>query len=476
MARKRLSFALSIVALFVSFSCEKDDPKLPDNLISFTSNELGIGADEDQLTFTLSYSRALSTETSVVIEVTATGVAYGVDFTTDPPTIGSSMVVTMPAGTTTANVTLTKAPGSLFDGDESVVFAFGSAAGTTPAVGENPELTVHFAEILASSGSMEIQGGGSLFPNKVFIDFSGNRQTAVERVSWDLGFSSGADFRVVLNSSNGAMARMLDKTDLTLVTAADTIGWGQQLSIAAVFAAINAPSPPAWASAAIQWIDDPTGNLNSTAIGAISLTASENKVYIINRGSGPGTPAPALGWKKMRIVRNGNQYTIQHADIGSANFTESTIAKNPENRFNYFKFDAGAVTVEPHTTRWDLAWTGFTNTTMSSVGPVPYYFQDIVLQNTVGVQTAKVLNSTLAYENFTETDLAGLTFSTSQIGIGSDWRSGGGPGVSPFVRTDRYYIVKDADDNYYKVKFTALTTSGERGKPQLEFALVKAGS
>lgn len=30
--------------------------------------------------------------------------------------------------------------------------------------------------------------------------------------------------------------------------------------------------------------------------------------------------------------------------------------------------------------------------------------------------------------------------------------------------------------NYYKVKFTALTTSSERGKPQVEFALVKAGT
>ncbi len=36
-------------------------------------------------------------------------------------------------------------------------------------------------------------------------------------------------------------------------------------------------------------------------------------------------------------------------------------------------------------------------------------------------------------------------------------------------------MIKDEDDNYYKLKFTALTTGGERGKPQVEFALIKQG-
>ncbi len=70
-------------------------------------------------------------------------------------------------------------------------------------------------------------------------------------------------------------------------------------------------------------------------------------------------------------------------------------------------------------------------------------------------------------------NIAGLTFGSSQVNIGSSWRSGGGPGSSPAVRADRFYVVKDADGNYYKVKFTALTTNGERGKPQLQYALVK---
>jgi hypothetical protein len=86
-----------------------------------------------------------------------------------------------------------------------------------------------------------------------------------------------------------------------------------------------------------------------------------------------------------------------------------------------------------------------------------------------------VMNTTKSYAAFAEADLTGLTLSTSQVAIGSDWRAGGGPGSAPAVRTDRYYIIKDADNNYYKLRFTALTQAGERGYPAFEYALVKRG-
>ena len=106
---------------------------------------------------------------------------------------------------------------------------------------------------------------------------------------------------------------------------------------------------------------------------------------------------------------------------------------------------------------------------------MPYLFQDVIIQNR-NVAVAKVMTSTKAYADFEEADLAGLTFNSSQIAIGSDWRAGGGPSSGPAVRTDRYYIIKDGDENYYKLKFTSLTNNGERGYPSLEATLVKRGS
>lgn len=90
---------------------------------------------------------------------------------------------------------------------------------------------------------------------------------------------------------------------------------------------------------------------------------------------------------------------------------------------------------------------------------------------------AVVMEEFKAYENFEETDLAGITFNTDdRLTIGSSWRSGGGPNASPAVREDRYYLLKDKKGNIYKLRFLSLTSGGERGRPSLEYALVKSGS
>ncbi|PZR37889.1 MAG: hypothetical protein DI538_11145 [Azospira oryzae] len=462
--------------LVILVSC-KDDPELPENLTAFESDQLGLASAETELAINLQLTREAEVEGTATILIEPTGLTYGTDFTTEPNATANSFAITIPAGATTASFKVKKTAGALFDGDEKIKFTISSLAPSL-VVGTKKELTVTFAEIIAASGAFEINGGGALYPNKVFIDLSANRQTAIARTSWDLAFSSSADeFRVILNSPNGMLARALDKTDLNAVTAADTVGFGAQLSLNAIFSAITTSPLPEWVKTATAWMDSPTGDWSKTAIASVSTTLAENKVYIINRGTGVGSPSPALGWKKIRVIRNGSNYTLQHADIGATTFTEVQVAKNTEYRFQYVSFATGVVSVEPAKTKWDIAWTGFTNTTpIDATNVVPYYFQDVILSNTAGVQAVQVLTSTVSYEAFAEANITGLSFSTSQIAIGSAWRSGGGPGTSPSIRADRFYVIKDIDGNYYKVKFTALTTNGERGKPQIAFALVKKAS
>jgi hypothetical protein len=225
----------------------------------------------------------------------------------------------------------------------------------------------------------------------------------------------------------------------------------------------------------LPYIDYPNGDLTRTAIGVISATAADNKVYIINRGSGSGSPAPARGWKKVRIFRNASGgYTLQHADIAATSFQEISIAKDDAYFFKYISFENGAVNIEPEKKKWDIAWTYFSNVTNFGTGEVPYLFQDIILINK-NVQVAKVMVASKAFADFDSTNIASQTFLTTQTAIGSDWRSGGGPTSGPAVRTDRYYIIKDGNNNYYKIRFTALTQNGERGYPAYETVLVKKG-
>ncbi len=472
---KTLTSFIAIILLSVFISCQ-EDPQLPDNLIQFESTELGTPADESETNIRIALSREITSASSVDIQMESTGLTYGVDFVTEPEAVGNVLSLPIASRSSESFFLVKKLNGVLLDGDESIVFTI-STAPEFLVLGEKNQLTLNFAEIISASGSMDINGGGPTYPNKVFIDLSANRQVAIPRTSWDFAFSSGADYRVVLNSANGMMARVLTKNDMNAVTAADTVGFGAQLSMAAVFGGITSDPAPAWVLQAVNWIDDPAGDLTKTTIPQIAAGAADNKVVIVNLGDGPGAPAPNLGWRKIRVLRNGDGYTIQHAAIDATTFSEIQVTKNTSHAFQYVSLTGGVVQVAPPTGRWDIAWSGFTNATNFGTGPVPYYFQDMILQNTTGVSTLQILTSTKTYESFTESDVASLDFGPqSQVKIGSSWRSGGGPGVAPSIRSDRFYVIKDADDNYYKLRFTALTTSGERGKPKFEYALVKKGN
>ncbi len=456
-----------VMASILLFSaCRKKDAGLPeaDNLVNFESSAQGMPATENSIQIKLKLSRAVTQNVPVIVNLTQQGVEYGTDFTSSPAAVDGIIQTQIPSGNNEAVVTINKVPGALFDGDEKLVLDIYSS-GSPVIIGSARQLVLSFAELVASTGTATIDGGGTFYPNKVFIDLSANRQTAVNRNTWDLGFYTGADFRVVLNSSSAMMAKQIDKNDLTQVTAADTVGFSSEVAFSQTM-----PVP-----SALAYIDHPSGDLTRTAIAEIAGNAADNKVYIVNRGWAPGNPATARGWKKIRIIRNANGgYTLQHADIAATSFQEINVAKDAAYFFRYISFETGAVNVEPQAAKWDIAWTYFSNSVNFGAGEVPYLYQDIVLQNR-NVEVARVLTSTISFEAFTEANLAGLGFSTTQTTIGADWRSGGGPGAAPAVRTDRFYVLKDGDGNYYKLRFTALTQNGERGYPAYEIGLVRKG-
>lgn len=471
----KLRFILFALILSAVTSACKKDPELPDNLIAFETNQQGFTSAENEITIQIKFSYPATQAGSLLINTLFEGIVYNTDLTTEPATNTNAIVFPIAIGDAGKSFKVTKKAGALFDGDETIKFTI-PAAPAGMVLGPNPELKLTFAEIVSATGSSTIDGGGATYANRAFIDLSANRQVAVPRLNWDLGFASGTEFRVVLNSSNGMLALKTGKNDINAVNASDTVGLSSRFSHNAIFAAINLTEVPDWVASSITWIDDPSGDLTKTAIAEISATDADNKVYIVNPGTGPGNPAPALGWKKIRILRKGNGYTLQHADIAATTFTEVSVTKDDKYNLQYADFTTGVVLVEPLKDRWDISWTGFTNSTNFGTGPVPYYFQDIILQNSYKVQTAQILTSAITYEAFSEVNLAAVDFGTqSQIKIGANWRTGGGPAGPPAIRTDRFYIIKDAGNNYYKLRFTALATDGERGKPKLEYTLIRKG-
>lgn len=310
------------------------------------------------------------------------------------------------------------------------------------------------------SGLIEVNGGGATYPNTAFIDLSTGTQTAVVRESWDLAFATGSEFKVLINGTTGAMALATGETDINAVSAADMTSAD---SAALVLSFSNLVG--------ILHVDDASMPLSKPAISAISTTESSNEVYILSRGA---SAVDAKPFKKIRIIRKGEGYTLQHADTDASTSTSVDIAKDSNLNFIYFSFEDGIVDVEPAKDSWDISWTAGTSTASfasATNGTLAYFYQDLVYHNIYGGSgVAEVLEEAVAYESFTLQDSESLTFNTTdRLTIGSNWRV---TQPAPEAKLDRYYIVKDADANVYKVRFLSVTKDGERGKPSLEFELV----
>ncbi|HRG83684.1 MAG TPA: HmuY family protein, partial [Chitinophagaceae bacterium] len=203
-----------ILLMLLIVSCRKRDALTADNYVVFETAGQGITAAETAITVRLKLAIHADREIPVNINLSETGVMYGVDYTTNPAAVNGKMQLTVPSGSNEAVFTVNKNNAVLFDGDENLVFDINNAAAPV-LIGVTRRFRLDFGEIVASNASLTINGGGTLYPNKVFVDLSANRQTAVNRNSWDLGFYTAAgEYRVILNSSAAMMAKQISKNDL----------------------------------------------------------------------------------------------------------------------------------------------------------------------------------------------------------------------------------------------------------------------
>lgn len=335
---------------------------------------------------------------------------------------------------------------------------------------------------VVESATIKPNVGGPNQPNQVFVDLSANQQSTSKRDAWDLGFSSGADFRVIINGSVKMAVKQLSTTNIDEVQQEDA-------AVAVGYSTLST----------LGYVDDPTGKLQGagngkgTAIAEVSATAENNKVYLVNMGFEVGTTTPnpgsaaldgnARGWMKVRITRVGNDYVVDYAKINETTHKTVTISKNADYNFAFLNLTTGQkVEAQPRKAQWDLSFTGFTNYYPSQNTNITYYFADYIVSNVHGGTKVYMVEADAAdlpnvYAQFTKASVEEAKFAislTDQRVIGDTWRVGGGPSTQPSVKDNRFYVVKDASGNYFKLKFLALTNdAGERGNPVFEYQLLK---
>ncbi|MDO4727916.1 MAG: HmuY family protein [Bacteroidota bacterium] len=346
---------------------------------------------------------------------------------------------------------------------------------------DEPKTTPNVTNIVTEQAIVAPEVGGPNQPNQVYIDLSSNTQTAVNREKWDFGFYCGDTYRVIINNSIKMAVKQLNTTDINIPQEIDySVGVSTE------------------ALATDGYVDNPFGVLNSnvpgqgTAIAEISDDAEQNKVYLVNMGNHIGTEIPLpggtnptgdhRGWKKIRITKNNiGDYVIQYANPQDTTHNTITISKNTDYNFVHLSLTSGqTVSVQPQKTAWDLCYTTNTNYTGTSMQTaVLYFFTDLVFNNIHGGVRVYEVTTTAEerdqiYTDYKLSEVEHDKFSATNLAhqqvIGSKWRST----IDRTVNDRKFYVLKDAEGNIFKIKFLALMNeAGERGYPVFEYELLK---
>lgn len=466
---KFLSLFVAFASLFL-VSCGDDDTSAPlPFVVAFENPSVSLSQTDTATPVNLVFSRTSTEVGTITISYTLENTVYGTDFTTSPDGSSGTIMMDIASGTDGTSFTFNKLLNAVEGGDtKTVTFNISNVVHESWQTGGNTSTIINFSEAPALGGVAEPTVGGSNEGNQVFVDLSSQTMTESNREAWDLGFYGGSDFRVAINGSLFMAAGETNFTDIDAVTAADVADLQPMVAVGTFNPANEA------------YIDAPNGDIMGTAIAEISATDSENKVYLLNMGSEVGTvdaepggvevSGDPRGWKKIRILRNGSDYLLQFADLDSNTHNEVTISKDDAYNFTFYSIvNEELATVQPEKDAWDMCFTVFTNVI---TGFGSYGYSDFVVTNRNGNVTAYQVNTTdFAYADFTMANVDSSMLSNDQRAIGSNWRQLGPDGGSLYE--DRFFVLKDSDNNYYKIRFTALVNeSGERGHPAFEYSLL----
>ena len=459
---------LQIILLFsiaILSSCSKDVVFMEDPfVVAFKETSGKLLEIDQQKDIELIYSETASEESIVRIGITAENVLYGRDFVTIPAAVGNELSLPIVVNTTENKFQIVELNNSFTD-VMKITFSI------TSIELDNSDIQGNISHELSDSaylgGVFYPTIGGPNQPNQVYVDLSSNKETVVRRDSWDLGFYGGEEFRVAINGSLYMAVSPLPNTDINSVNSASVAALQPVVAVGTFDPANEA------------YVDGTAGSILETAISEISQDDLNNPVYLVNLGAEIGTTQPNVGsvaiagesrgWKKIRILRNANSYTLQYADLDATSYNEISISKDADFNFTFFSFKTDkTVNVEPQKLQWDISFTVFTNIL---AGAGSYGFSDFSLHNRKGgVTSYSLVDNNISYENFTVSNVNDTLLQESQKVIGSSWRNV----FEGTANSNIYYVLKDANNNYFKIRFLDLVNeSGERGYPRFEYTILQ---
>ena len=297
------------------------------------------------------------------------------------------------------------------------------------------------------------------YANMVYVDLSSKTQHAVARQSWHLGFYCGEDFHVTLNQSL-SRAWSTGKTDFAAVNVEDAEK-APELSAGMM----TFPSD-------IAITDDASRDLDKTIFGEIATEDAKAEVFLVATADWQDRST----WYKVKVVRESNGYRVEYGNVKDPTPMTAKITKDSSKNFIGFSLTKNQVVDLPQ--NWDLMWSNaIALNKMPNGREILGPASDVIATNSYNhVETAMVMVAEAGkYADFQKADLAKVKFQKEANVIGTGWRTAPMPNATPGPNADRFYIIKDADGNCYKLRFLHFCEEdgGERGCPELEFELLK---
>ena len=279
---------------------------------------------------------------------------------------------------------------------------------------------------------------GPDYEHQIYFNLENNEIVSQNlRTDWDIAFEAkSGGWHVILNSSLGGKAANSGTSDFNDV--------------------VSLSGNEVWR------VDDPTGNLDSTAIGNYTAT---NNVYIVDRGY--NISGGAIGLKKIKIdyLSSSDSYQFRCASLDGTNDFTQLIEKDTNYNFIAFSLTTnGLVDIEPLKYNWDLLFTKYLEI-FPGVGP---YGLTGVLTNTF--QLVEVATDTLLEFDSISLDIVEqFDFSNHMNAIGWDWKSYDFSSGGFSVDSEINFVIKNTNGMYYKLRFIDFYNDlGEKGAPKFE--------
>jgi len=464
--------------LFLLNSCSDDEGEIINVFgAAFDFTSVNLTELDSEINIPIVFNTSALESGTITIGYTVENAIYDTDFNT-LPTINSDnkIVVNFDENDLETSFVFNKLQNAVQGENKIITFKIEEITHIKSQISGNTTTQISFTEIASLGATLEPNVGGPNENNSVFIDLSAETETVVQRDTWDLGFYSGNDFRVMLNATIGMAAGELNTTDIDAVNDSDSEVVNLQTLIQ--ISTNDGTNTP--------YFDSSNGNIDGVVISDVFENDSLNKVYLVNLGFELSNEIPEIGsaiingdfkgWKKIRILRRGDDYLLQYADLNVTTHQEVTISKKEAFNFNFFNFDSNLeVAVEPEKQNWDLHFTPHNKEFLFQGGGTAgfIFFSDMVVTNTKNNVSVYLVEGD-NYEQFSLSNVDDTAFSLDHTTIGSDWRSVFSGTVTPNI----FFVLKDTEDNIYKIEFTSLLGTetnnlGQRGYPKFRYKLLE---